>query len=181
MEFRFDVSLTEKDYLDFNRFHALKSPYGKKGIKAFRISITGLLLLIAATVMFVSDFSSFSLIYAAVMVVVTAILQFFIPRFFFSSIKNSIKRMHKAGTLGYSPSSSFEFSDESFTETTPTSKTEQKYSAIQRVCIDGDKAMYIYMSNAMAYVLPMSCFSSAEERASFTKFLEGKCLVEAYA
>lgn len=181
MEFRFDVNLTEKDFLDFNMFHAMKSPYGKKGIKAFRISITGLLLLIAATVMFVSDFSSFSLIYAAIMVVVTAILQFFIPRFFFSSIKNSIKRMHKAGTLGYSPSSSFEFSDESFTETTHTSKTEQKYSAIQRACIDGDKAMYIYMSNAMAYVLPMSCFASVEERANFTKFLEGKCLVETYA
>ena len=123
MEFRFDVSLTEKDYLDFNRFHALKSPYGKKGIKAFRISITGLLLLIAATIMFVSEFSAFSLIYAAIMVVVTAILQFFIPRFFFSSIKNSIKRMQKAGTLRYSPSYSLEFSDESFTETTPERRT----------------------------------------------------------
>ena len=99
MEFRFDVNLTEKDFLDFNMFHAMKSPYGKKGIKAFRISISGLLLLIAATVMFVSDFSSFSLIYAAIMVVVTAILQFFIPRFFFSSIKNSIKRMHKVFAL----------------------------------------------------------------------------------
>ncbi len=42
MEFRFDVNLTEKDYLDFNMFHAMKSPYGKKGIKAFRISISGL-------------------------------------------------------------------------------------------------------------------------------------------
>ena len=135
MEFRFDVSLTEKDYLDFNRFHALKSPYGKKGIKAFRISITGLLLLIAATIMFVSEFSAFSLIYAAIMVVVTAILQFFIPRFFFSSIKNSIKRMQKAGTLRYSPSYSLEFSDESFTETTPERRTEQKYSTIERVCV----------------------------------------------
>lgn len=180
MEFRFDVSLTEKDYLDFNRFHALKSPYGKKGIKAFRISITGLLLLIAATIMFVSEFSAFSLIYAAIMVVVTAILQFFIPRFFFSSIKNSIKRMQKAGTLRYSPSYSLEFSDESFTETTPERRTEQKYSTVERVCVDGEKAMYIYMSSNMAYVLPISCFASAEERANFMKFLEGKCLVEAY-
>lgn len=99
MEFRFDVSLTEKDYLDFNRFHALKSPYGKKGIKAFRISITGLLLLIAATIMFVSEFSAFSLIYAAIMVVVTAILQFFIPPFLFFKHKEFDKADAKGGNL----------------------------------------------------------------------------------
>lgn len=29
MKFRFDVNLSERDYVDYNLFHLTKSPYGK--------------------------------------------------------------------------------------------------------------------------------------------------------
>ena len=39
MNFQFDVKLNDKDYIDFNRFMIIRSPYGKKQIRDFRLTL----------------------------------------------------------------------------------------------------------------------------------------------
>ena len=77
--------------------------------------------------------------------------------------------------MGYSPVSEIEFYDESFVEITPDNKTEQKYSAIERVSVVTDKVVYIHVNNVMSYILPLSCFESKEQYNNFLYFVRSKC------
>ena len=77
--------------------------------------------------------------------------------------------------MGYSPVSDMEFYDESFIETTPENKTEQKYSAIERISVITDKVIYIHINTVMAYILPIYCFESKEQYAEFLEFIKTKC------
>ena len=77
--------------------------------------------------------------------------------------------------MGYSPVSEIEFYDESFVEITPDNKTEQKYSAIERVSVVTDKVVYIHVNNVMSYILPLTCFESKEQYDTFLDFVRSKC------
>ena len=77
--------------------------------------------------------------------------------------------------MGYSPASEIEFYDESFVEITPDNKTEQKYSAIERVSVITDNVVYIHVNNVMSYILPLSCFESREQYNNFLDFVRSKC------
>ena len=77
--------------------------------------------------------------------------------------------------MGYSPIAEMEFYDESFIEITPDNKTEQKYSAIERVSVIADKVVYIHVNNVMSYILPLSCFESKEQYNNFLDFVRSKC------
>ena len=77
--------------------------------------------------------------------------------------------------MGYSPVSEMEFYDECFVEITPDNKTEQKYSAIERVSVITDKVVYIHVNNVMSYILPLSCFESKEQYNNFLDFVRSKC------
>ena len=90
-------------------------------------------------------------------------------------LKSNIKSLKAKGKMGYSPVSEIEFYDESFVEITPDNKTEQKYSAIERVSVITDKVVYIHVNNVMSYILPLSCFESKEQYNNFLDFVRSKC------
>ena len=90
-------------------------------------------------------------------------------------LKSNIKSLKSKGKMGYSPVSEIEFYDESFVEITPDNKTEQKYSAIERVSVITDKVVYIHVNNVMSYILPLSCFESKEQYNNFLDFMRSKC------
>lgn len=50
--------------------------------------------------------------------------------------------MKKSGKPAYSPTSVIEFDEDSFTETTPENKIEQKYSSVERISIIKDRFVY---------------------------------------
>ena len=90
------------------------------------------------------------------------------------TLKASIKSLRKKGKMGYSPTSVVEFLNETFIETTPENKTEQKYSSIERISLVDNKMIYIHVNNVMAYIIPVSCFESAEQYQSFLDFIKTK-------
>lgn len=77
--------------------------------------------------------------------------------------------------MGYSPESVIEFYEDSFKETTPDNITEQKYSAIERISVVDGKMIYIHTNNILAYMLPISSFSSNEQYNDFFDFIKTKC------
>ena len=77
--------------------------------------------------------------------------------------------------MGYSPSSVIEFYEDSFVETTPDNKTEQRYASIERISIVDNKMIYIHVNNIMAYILPLSCFETKEQYDEFFEFIKTKC------
>ena len=82
--------------------------------------------------------------------------------------------MKKNGKAGYSPESVLEFGDETFIETTPDNKTEQRYASIERISIVDNKMIYIHVNNIMAYILPLSCFETKEQYDEFFEFIKTK-------
>ncbi len=175
MNFRFDVRLNDNDYLDFNRFWMIKSPYGKKQLRSFRIILSVLYCLLVFLLLYNSGFTTEAFIGVVPVVIILVLSVVFWPKFLSWSLKWQIKGLKKSGKMGYSPVSVMEFYEDSFVETTPENKTEQKYSAVEQISIVDNRIIYIHTNNVMAYLLPLSCFESEEQYQDFLNFMKTKC------
>ncbi|MBR7122530.1 MAG: YcxB family protein [Oscillospiraceae bacterium] len=175
MKFQFNVKFNDQDYLDYNTFWMIRSPYGKKQIKTFRITISVLFVIFISISLFSGGFSLESILGVIPMLIILSFAQIFLTRFFSWSLKGQIKTLKKSGKMGYSPESIIEFYEDSFVETTPENKTEHKYSAIERISVVDNKMIYIHVNNVMSYMLPLSSFESKEQYDSFFEFIKTKC------
>jgi len=104
-----------------------------------------------------------------------ALAQILLIKVFTWAFKSGIRAMKKNGKMGYSPESVIEFYEESFIETTPENKSEQKYFAIERISIVDNKMIYIHVNNVLAYIIPLSCFESKQQYDDFIEFIKTKC------
>ena len=176
MKFQFHVNVDDQDYLNYNIFWTIRSPYGRKQIKTFRIALVVLFAsFIVISLLFSDGFSPETICGIIPLVILFSLAQIFLTRFFSWALKGHIKTLKKSGKMGYSPESVLEFNEESFAETTPENKTEQKYSAIERISVVDNKMIYIHVNNIMSYMLPFSSFESKEQYDSFFEFIKTKC------
>ena len=175
MHYKFYINLNDNDYLNYNTFWTIKSPYGKKQMLKFRITIAILIAAISFLSLFAGGFSADAWIGIIPYAILLVLFELLLNPFFCWILKNNIKSLKAKGKMGYSPVSEIEFYDESFIEITPDNKTEQKYSAIERVSVITDKVIYIHVNNVMSYILPLSCFESKEQYNDFLNFVRSKC------
>lgn len=175
MKFKFNISLDDKEFIDFNVFVLTKSIYGRKTMVLTRI-IVALIVALGALVPLASFGFTLKTVYALIpLLVILVVAQVFLKHFITWRIKRTINKNKRSGKMGYSPNSEMEFYDEKFCEVTPDNKTESNYSSVECVSIIKDKATYIHINHAMAYILPASCFNSTEEYEDFISFLKEKC------
>ena len=175
MNFKFNINLNDNDYLNYNTFWTIKSPYGKKQMLKFRITIAILFVAISFLSLFGGGFSADAWIGIIPYAILLVLYELLLNPLFCWILKGNIKSLKAKGKMGYSPVSEIEFYDESFIEITPDNKTEQKYSAIERVSVITDKVVYIHVNNVMSYILPLSCFESKEQYNNFLDFVRSKC------
>lgn len=174
MKFQFNVNLSDQDYLDYNVFWAIRSPYGKKQVTAYRVVLAFVFLGFIFLSLYGGGFSTVSLVGVIPLVIVGVLAQVFLTRFLGWTLKEYVKSLEKKGKMGYSPSSVIEFYDDNFVESAEFNRTEQKYSAIERISIVDNKVIYIHVNNIMSYILPISCFESEEQYKSFLDFIKTK-------
>ena len=111
-----------------------------------------------------------------VMIAITAILhQVFFKKSMAKFVKKEIMNRKKQGKLPFEPNTVMEFYDDYFIDLTPDSKTEVKYSAIDRVSVINDKYIYLHLDSARAHLLTSFCFESKEQYDSFVDFIKTKC------
>ncbi len=175
MNFRFNVTITDQDYLNYNTFWMLRSPYGKKQMKSFRIAITVFFIIASLVFLFIDGFSIVFVFEIIFLVIGFSLIQIFLPVFFSWTLRWQIKSLKKSGKMGYSPESTIEFYEDRLVETAPDNKTELKYSAVERISVVDHKMIYIHVNNIMSYILPISCFESVEQYDSFLEFIRTKC------
>ena len=175
MKFQFNIKVNDQDYLDYNIFWRSRSHYGKKQMMIFRIFFVVLFAVSIAVSLSSDGFSKESFLGVIPSLLVLILVQVFLTRFFSWMLKGHIKSLKKSGKMGYSPESVMEFYEDSFVETTPENKTEQKYSAVERISVVDNKIIYIHVNNIMAYILPLSCFETKEQYESFLDFMKTKC------
>lgn len=175
MKFRFETKTNDQDYIDYNVFNAVYSPYGRKTIQGLRIWFSILTAIVFAFFLIGNDLSIEAFLSTIPILFVSLILQIFLKKFCALSIKYTIKGLKKSGKMGYSPESVIEFYEDYFIETTPENKTEVKFSAIEKVSVFKNKVIYIHINNVMAYILPFSSFESTEQYDAFFEFIKAKC------
>ena len=119
MEYRFNVTINEKDYLDYNKFWQFRSPYGKKQIRNIRIYILILFVLYALYHFFKTGFSADGVLSVLPMLLLALFFQIFLKGFFSLVLNLHVKSLKKRGKPGYSPESVMEFFENGFREITP--------------------------------------------------------------
>ena len=177
MRFTFNIKLNDQDYLDYNVFWMLRSPYGKKQMVKFRISITVIFALACFFILFNGGFSRNSVIALIPCLILFAVIQALLNIYFIRVLKKQLTDHKKTGKMGYSPIAEMEFEEDKFIEITPNNKTEQAYTAVERISIVDNKTIYIHVNTVMAYILPMSCFESQTQCEAFLAFMKTKCNV----
>ena len=175
MRFNFHITLNDNDYINYNMFWATKSTYGKKQMLSLRIMMAILFVFTSFFSLYGGGFSATAWIGIIPYIVMFVLFQLLMNYFFTLILKSHVKSLKSKGKMGYSPVSDMEFYDESFIETTPENKSEQKYSAVERISVVTDKVIYIHINNVMAYILPIYCFESKEQYADFIEFIKTKC------
>ena len=175
MNFQFNVNLSDSDYLNYNEFWLLRSPYGKKQVISFRLTVAALFVAIFFVLLSAGLFSRDSFIVIISLFIGGLLVQLLLTKILSRSLKLQIKSLKKSGKMSYSPSSVVAFSEDSVSETAPDKKNEDKYSAIERISIVDNKVIYIHVNNLMAYILPLSCFESKEQYNDFLDFIKTKC------
>ena len=158
MNYRFNVTITDQDYLDYNTFWMLRSPYGKKQMKIFRIVITVFWVIASLVTLFMDGFSTVSVFGLIPLVIVFFLIQILFPIFFSWALKLQIKILKKSGKMAYSPESIMEFYEDRLVETTSDNKTELKYSAVERISIVDHKVIYIHINKIMLSLMAILCF-----------------------
>ncbi len=175
MNFRFNVNLTDEDYMEFNKFHLLRSTYGKKQMRTFRVLITAICFLFSFIIMFANSFDPAALFGVIPFLFVWVVAQLTLRALMVFSIKSTLRSLKKTGKAAYSPSSVLEFGEESITEITELAKTEQKYKSIESISLVDNKMIYIHLNSIMAYILPLAAFESKEQYEAFMEFIRTKC------
>ncbi|MBQ8848709.1 MAG: YcxB family protein [Clostridia bacterium] len=182
MNFKFHISLSDDDYLEYNKFHMLKSFYGARQLRLFR-GVVALLFAAFILVYWIAGGFTLSAFLGSIPYFIAAIVfELLLKPFFMFILKRNIKQMKKQGKMAYSALSNMEFYDGYFTEVTDENKTEQKYSAIERVSIVSNKNIYLHLNSVIAYIIPIASFESKEQYDAFVAFIKTKCAnVDVYA
>jgi len=182
MLYQFEFSLSEKDYLDFNVFHNVKSSENtsKKSIIIFFSAI-----LVVFSLLFITNHglntTTFISIGIAMFIV---IFVFFFIMFIFKVtrlnnlltiliLKLQIRSIKKTGKLPFGKENVIRFYEDFILSIEDSTETKMQYARIEKVA-EGKKAIYIYSSAIQAFILPFSAFSNGQERNEFWAFINQK-------
>ncbi len=175
MLFKFNVNLSDKDYLNFNIFCAVKSYYGKKQITRLRIIISLFFCAFEVLTLIQEGFSADAFMMLIPFLLALVLVQALIKPIHIWTVKLHIKSLNKSEKKRYSPETEIEFYEESFIDTAPEKKMEAKYSSLERVSVVNGEAVYLHHNNLLGHILPMAVFESKTQYDSFIAFIKTKC------
>lgn len=175
MLFQLNVNLSENDYLDFNNFHSFESTHGKKLIRKTRIFFILTMVFLAALVVLILGWTTFSVIYATLLLLFTLLYMVFFKKVLTRNLKVQIKRLKKIGKLPFDPVSTLEFHEDKMVEITALQRTEQSYSIFERICVVKDRYILLYKSSVSAYILPVLQIKEQLNQEDLIEFLSKKC------
>ena len=174
MNYIFDIFLTEEDYIEFNTFHATRTPYGKRLQRGLQGMLVVMFSIAAILSFWENGVTSVTVIYALLLIGFSLLISAFVGKFFAFSVKNTIRSLKKSGKLAFSPEARVGFTDEGILEITPDGRTEKRWESMERLCIREGKVWYLYMNNAAAFLLPEEQLRAQTDLAEFRAFLESR-------
>jgi len=171
--FKFNITLDDNDYFEYNKYHFLNSPTGKKTLMLYRLFLPIIFLLI----LFIFLINGFDFVILMVQFILSAILSttwiVFAKKNYFSNLKKNIQKLKMSGKLPFSKENILSFDEELIIQTTPENESKIKYLMVERI-VEAEKAVYIFISSIQGIIIPLSAFSDDSERKQFIEFIEIK-------
>lgn len=151
---KIDYNLTEKDYLNFNLYHAKNSEAVSKSLTIQRFLSPIIFLIAAFLISWIGNESLIGLLITFSIMGVLWIVYY--PKYFYSIITKNTKEMLKEGKNdGLLGEHCMKLSDEGIVDSNFNGETRVKWKGIKKFEED-DNYFYIYNSAVSAYILPKS-------------------------
>ncbi len=175
MKFKFNVNITQEDYIELNKVVMTQTPAGKKSSKISNFIFAAVCAILVLFILITSEFSGKGFILTGVLIIAFLLVHLTLNKTINNlAIKATVKSLTKIkGKLPYSENSVLEFYDDVFVEITDDNKSEVKYSAIENVFVN-ETFVVLFINSMQAYIVPTRSFESNEQKNSLVEFLNGK-------
>ena len=172
MKFKFNVNITQEDYIEFNKIVMAETPVGKKSNKISNLIFIAVCVILVLFTLVNSNFSGEGFIVTGILIIAFLLVHLTLNKAINNlAMKTTVKSLTKIkGKLPYSENSVLEFYDDVFIEITDDNKSEMKYSAIENVFVN-EKMVVLFINSIQAYIVPTRSFESIEQKNSFMEFL----------
>ena len=170
--FEFDYTVSEQDYIEFNRYHMQKSPAGKRSR-----SVVLLMMLAAFLIVLVVNLSSDGFEGSIPVLIIFGLAGLFMllqmgPMMRWNA-KMSIKFMKKSGRLPYDNQVNLRVENDFIIEKTPMTEIKTMYPKLERIAV-GPFGVYLYTSAISAILIPNTVFSNAAQKYDFLQLINQK-------
>ena len=172
--FQFQIDLTDKDYLCFNRHHLYHSKPGRSFRTKMKVIVPVIFALFLLLFWILELPASFIWTEAVLLAILTVLWFCFFRKFMQMLLKKQVKNMKKAGRLPYQRQTTLVFDEEEIVETSDQSEFRNQYDAIEKVC-NGSCGLYLYLNAVQAFLIPDRAFAGPEEKQALLEFLRRKC------
>ena len=175
MKFKFNVNITQEDYIELNRIVMTETPAGKKSSKISNLIFISVCAILVLFTLITSKFSGEGFIATGVLIIAFLLVHLTLNKTITNlAVKATVKSLTKIkGKLPYSEHSVLEFYDDFFVEFTDDNKSEMKYSAIENVIVN-ENMVILLINSLQGYIVPTRSFESIEQKNSLVEFLNGK-------
>ena len=170
--FEFDYTITEKDYWNFNRYHTLHSPAGKKTLLVLSFIIP-VLLLIQIVVDVLKGYAEYIIGVAVIYAVFSGIWALLLRPMMLIGVRLNMVLQKKNGKLPYDSQIILRFDENFIYEKAPLTETKMSYAKLERIAV-GKKGVYLYHTVMSAFLIPNSVFTNAAQKHDFLQFIHHK-------
>lgn len=171
--FEFRITLTENDYVEFNRYDISRNRTLSTLLTICRVAVPVMLAARMGLSLAKQAGTTDLVIEGAVYTVIAALWVALFPKFNGLFIRFYIGRLKKSGRLPFDTEAVIGFDDEALYERGEHSDMNVKYTQIERIVDRGDY-VYLYNSAVSGFIIPRAAFASEEEKESFLGFIGGK-------
>jgi hypothetical protein len=175
MKFKFNVNITQEDYIELNKLVMTETPDGKKSSKMSNLIFILFCVIAVLVVLTTYNFSGEAFIAVGVLIIAFLLVNLTLNKKINNlAVKVTVKSLTKIkGKLPYSENSVLEFYDDFFVEITDENKTESKYSAIENVVVN-ERMVVLFINSMQGYIVTERSFASPEQKNDFVQFLNDK-------
>ncbi len=153
---KFNITLNEQDYINFNSIHMLNSKAYMKMQKIVKAVILATLTVIIFLVFYLNKGVSI-IVPLTETVIISALtfayLKFILPKIHNKAVKQTVKMIKKDGKLPYDEKSEIEFTNREIIEKTSNSETYLNYADVEKLIIT-DSYLIIYTDSSRAIIVP---------------------------
>ena len=174
MKFRLVTTMTGEDYYNFYVFNYLESSDAKKNIRKHHLQFIAYIAVLSIVYMLFFRWRPSSVFASAGTVLLAAIYLILYKSICKLSFKRRIKQRKKAGELSIGNPSAIEFYDDYFSDVNESTRVEQTYSGLSKVCIVSDRLVLLY-TEQFAHIFPIAQLKEQVNCEDFLSFIREKC------